>query len=62
MGVGPFSNFNQGQLVNFDQFAVGTTTPEFTYNPSVEGTENIVDDNGLNPSRCLIPVALRYSF
>jgi len=61
-GVRPRTNFNQVQLINFEGFGADGTTPEFTYNPSVEGTENIVDDSGLQSSRWQMQVGLRYSF
>lgn len=61
-GVRPFTNFNQVQLLTFEGFAADGTTPTFSYNPSVEGTENIIDDSGLNSSRWQMQVGLRYSF
>ena len=61
-GVRTFTNFNQVQLLNFEGFAADGTTPEFTYDPRVEETTNIVDDSGLNSSRWQMQVGVRYSF
>lgn len=61
-GVRTFSNFNQVQLLNFEGFAPDGTTPEFTFDPGVEETRNIIDDSGLQSSRWQMQLGLRYSF
>ena len=61
-GVRTFTNFNQVQLLDFEGFAADGTTPEFTFNQNNIGTDNIIDDSGLNSSRWQIQVGLRYSF
>ncbi len=61
-GVRTSTNFNQVQPLNFAGFATDGTTPEFTFNSRVEGTENNIDDAGLQSSRWQMQVGLRYSF
>lgn len=61
-GVRTFSNYNQVQLLDFKGFAADGTTPKFNFNPNNIGTENIIDDSGLNSSRWQMQVGLRYSF
>ncbi|MBC71662.1 MAG: TonB-dependent receptor, partial [Muricauda sp.] len=61
-GVRTFSNFNQVQLLNFEGFADDGTTPQFTFDPGVEETRNIIDDSGLQSSRWQMQLGLRYSF
>nr|WP_298996588.1 carboxypeptidase regulatory-like domain-containing protein [uncultured Allomuricauda sp.] len=61
-GVRTFTNFNQVQLLNFEQFAADGTTPEFTFEPGVEDTKNIIDDAGLQSSRWQMQLGIRYSF
>ena len=61
-GVRTFSNFNQVQLLNFEGFAADGTTPEFTFDPGVGETANIIDDAGLQSSRWQAQIGLRYSF
>ena len=61
-GVRTFTNFNQVQLLNFEGFAGDGTTPEFTFDPGVEETTNIIDDAGLVSSRWQMQLGIRYSF
>ena len=61
-GVRTFTNFNQVQLLNFEGFAADGTTPEFTFDPGVEETTNIIDDAGLVSSRWQMQLGVRYSF
>ncbi|WP_435623796.1 TonB-dependent receptor [Flagellimonas sp.] len=61
-GVRTFTNFNQVQLLNFEGFAADGTTPEFTFDPGVEETTNIIDDAGLVSSRWQMQLGIRYSF
>nr|WP_299340234.1 carboxypeptidase regulatory-like domain-containing protein [Allomuricauda sp.] len=61
-GVRTLTNFNQVQLLNFEGFAADGTTPEFTFDPGVEETTNIIDDAGLVSSRWQMQFGLRYSF
>lgn len=61
-GVRTFTNFNQVQLLNFEGFADDGTTPEFTFDPGVEETTNIIDDAGLVSSRWQMQLGIRYSF
>ncbi|MEO0902415.1 MAG: TonB-dependent receptor, partial [Bacteroidota bacterium] len=61
-GVRTFTNFNQVQLLNFEGFAADGTTPEFTFDPGVEETKNVIDDAGLVSSRWQMQLGIRYSF
>ena len=61
-GVRTFTNFNQVQLLNFEGFAADGTTPEFTFDPGVEDTKNVIDDAGLVSSRWQMQLGIRYSF
>lgn len=61
-GVRTFTGFNQVQLLDFEGFAPDGTTPQFTFDPRVTETVNIVDDSGLSSSRWQMQVGLRYSF
>ncbi len=61
-GVRTFTNFNQVQLLNFEGFAADGTTPQFTFDPGVEDTDNVIDDAGLVSSRWQMQLGIRYSF
>ncbi|MEM1258238.1 MAG: carboxypeptidase regulatory-like domain-containing protein [Bacteroidota bacterium] len=61
-GVRTFTNFNQVQLLNFEGFAADGTTPQFTFDPGVEETTNVIDDAGLVSSRWQMQLGIRYSF
>ena len=61
-GVRTFTNFNQVQLINFEGFAADGTTPEFTFDPGVEETRNVIDDAGNASSRWQMQLGIRYSF
>ena len=61
-GVRTRTNFNQVQLLNFEGFAADGTTPEFTFDPGVEETSNLIDDAGLQSSRWQMQLGIRYSF
>jgi hypothetical protein len=57
-----FTSFDQVQLLQQVGFVGTTTTPTFSYNPSVGNNVNQVDDVGLNSSRWQIQTGVRYSF
>ncbi len=61
-GVRTFTNFNQVQLLNFQDFADDGTTPLFTFEAGAEDTKNIIDDAGLVSSRWQMQLGIRYSF
>lgn len=61
-GVRTFTNNDQVQLLNFEGYDTDGTTPQYTFDPGVEETTNIIDDAGLVSSRWQMQFGLRYSF
>ncbi len=57
-----FTANDQVQLLTQVGFLPGTTTPTFSYNPTVGNNINQVDDVGLNSSRWQMQTGVRYTF
>ncbi|PKH49761.1 TonB-dependent receptor [Tenacibaculum sp. Bg11-29] len=55
-------SFNAVQLVKFEGFESDGTTPEYSYDPSAEGSLNRSDDSGSNSSRWQMQIGIRYKF
>jgi hypothetical protein len=57
-----FASNDQVQLINHIDFAPGTNTPRFRFNPAATTSMNQVDDAGLNSSRWQAQLGVRYTF